>query len=117
MGLLKITQNQVVMAEGILQLTATISANTLTIDVVYALVMKDDYLAKANIVYTKGGSNSFVLTEAQYLAEFAEAFSLAMGTSGPALVGPIVEQKVTSTGMLVGTITPEVTLKLSTVLT
>jgi hypothetical protein len=117
MGLLKITQNQVVMAEGVLQLTATISANTLTIDVVYALVMKDDVLAKANIVYTKGGSNSFVLTEAQYLAEFAEAFSLAMGTSGPALVGPIVEQKVTSTGMLVGTITPVVTLKLLTALT
>jgi hypothetical protein len=39
-----------------------------------------------------------------------------MGTSGPALVGPIVEQKVTATGMLVGTIAPIVTLKLSTAL-
>jgi hypothetical protein len=39
-----------------------------------------------------------------------------MGTSGPALVGPVVEQKVTATGVLVGTITPVVTLKLSSVL-
>jgi hypothetical protein len=116
MGLLKITQDQVIMAEGILQLTATISSNTLTIDVIYALDMGSSKLAKANIVYTKGASNSFVLTEAQYLAEFAKAFSLAMGTSGPALVGPIVEQKVTATGMLVGTIAPIVTLKLSTAL-
>jgi hypothetical protein len=116
MGLLKITQDQVIMAEGILQLTAAISSNTLTIDVIYALDMGSSKLAKANIVYTKGGSNSFVLTEAQYLAEFAEAFSLAMGTSGPALVGPIVEQEVTATGVLVGTITPVVTLKLSSAL-
>ena len=116
MGLLKITQDQVIMAEGILQLTADITSNALTIDVIYALDMGSSKLAKANIVYTKGASNSFVLTEAQYLAEFAEAFSLAMGTSGPALVGPIVEQKVTATGYLVGTITPVVTLKLSTAL-
>jgi len=116
MGLLKITQDQVIMAEGVLQLTAAISSNTLTIDVIYALEMGSNKLAKANIVYTKGASNSFVLTEAQYLAEFAEAFSLAMGTSGPALVGPIVEQKVTATGKLVGTITPVVTLKLSSAL-
>ena len=117
MGLLKITQDQVIMAEGILQLTADITSNALTIDVIYALDMGSSKLAKANIVYTKGASNSFVLTEAQYLAEFAEAFSLAMGTSGPALVGPIVEQKVTATGKLVGTLTPVVTLKLSSALT
>ena len=62
MGLLKITQDQVIMAEGVLQLTAALSSNTLTIDVIYALDMGSSKLAKANIVYTKGGSNSFVLT-------------------------------------------------------
>ena len=73
MGLLKITtRSKLYMAEGILQLTAAISSNTLTIDVIYALDMGSNKLAKANIVYTKGASNSFVLTEAQYLAEFAE---------------------------------------------
>ena len=116
MGLVKLTTNKVVQAEGILQLTAVISSNTLTIDVLYALDMGSSKLAKANVVYTKGGSNSFTKTEAEYLEEFASAFGLAMGTSGPALVGPVVEQKVTSTGELVGTITPVITLKLSSAL-
>jgi hypothetical protein len=116
MGLVKLTTNNVVQAEGILQLTAAISSNTLTIDVLYALDMGASKLAKANIVYTKGASNSFTKTEAEYLELFASSFGNAMGTSGPALVGPVVEQKVTATGVLVGTITPVVTLKLSSVL-
>ena len=37
MGLVKLTTDQVVQADGILQLTAAISSNTLTIDVLYAL--------------------------------------------------------------------------------
>jgi hypothetical protein len=117
MGLVKLTTNNVVQAEGILQLTAAISSNTLTIDVLYALDMGSSKLAKANIVYTKGASNSFTKTEAEYLELFASSFGNAMGTSGPALVGPIVEQKVAATGVLVGTITPVVTLKLSSALT
>ncbi len=117
MGLVKLTTNKVVQADGILQLTAVISSNTLTIDVLYALDMGSNKLAKANIVYTKGGSNSFTKTEAEYLDAFVNAFGSAMGTSGPALVGPIVEQKVTATGVLVGTITPVITLKLTSALT
>ena len=117
MGLVKLTTNKVVQAEGILQLTAVISSNTLTIDVIYALDMGSSKLAKANVVYTKGGSNSFTLTEAEYLEAFASAFGNAMGTSGPSIVGPVVEQKVTSTGVLVGSITPVITLKLSSALT
>ena len=80
MGLVKLTTNNVVQAEGILQLTASITTNTLTIDVVYALDMGSNKLAKANIVYTKGASNSFTLTEGEYLEEFADIFGLAMGT-------------------------------------
>ena len=117
MGLVKLTTNNVVQAEGILQLTASITTNTLTIDVVYALDMGSNKLAKANIVYTKGASNSFTLTEGEYLGEFADIFGLAMGTSGPALVGPIVEQKVTATSKLVGTITPTISLKLTSAIT
>ncbi len=117
MGLVKLTTNKVVQAEGILQLTAAISSNTLTIDVIYALDMGSNKLAKANVVYTKGASNSFTLTEAEYLDAFVNAFGSAMGTSGPALVGPIVEQKVTATGVLVGTITPVITLKLNAAIT
>ena len=117
MGLVKLDVNKVVQAEGILQLTAVISSNTLTIDVIYALEMGSNKLAKANIVYTKGGSNSFTKTEAEYLEAFASVFGNAMGTSGPSIVGPVVEQKVTSTGVLVGSITPVITLKLSSALT
>ena len=117
MGLVKLTTNKVVQADSILQLTAAISSNTLTIDVIYALDMGSNKLAKANVVYTKGASNSFTKTEAEYLEAFASAFGNAMGTSGPALVGPIVEQKVTSTGILVGTITPVITLKLNAAIT
>ena len=117
MGLVKLTTNKVVQAEGILQLTAVISSNTLTIDVLYALDMGSSKLAKANIVYTQGASNSFTKTEAEYLELFASSFGNAMGTSGPALVGPIVEQKVTATGVLVGSIAPVITLKLTSALT
>ena len=116
MGLVKLTTNKVVQADGILQLTAAISSNTLTIDISYALDMGSNKLAKANVVYTKGASNSFTKTEAEYLDAFVNAFGSAMGTSGPALVGPIVEQKVTATGVLVGTITPVITLKLTSAL-
>ena len=59
MGLVKLDVNQVAQADGILQLTADISSNTLTIDVIYALDMGSNKLAKANVVYTKGASNSF----------------------------------------------------------
>lgn len=117
MGLVKLDVNQVAQADGILQLTAVVSSNTLTVDVIYALDMGSNKLAKANIVYTKGGSNSFTKSQAEYLDLFASSFGNAMGTSGPALVGPIVEQKVTATGVLVGTITPVITLKLSSALT
>ena len=113
MGLVKLTTNKVVQAEGILQLTAAISSNTLTIDVIYALDMGSNKLAKANVVYTKGASNSFTLTEAEYLDAFVNAFGSAMGTSGPSIIGPVVQQKVTATGVQVGTITPVITLKLN----
>ncbi len=117
MGLVKLDVNQVAQADGILQLTAVVSSNTLTVDVIYALDMGSNKLAKANIVYTKGGSNSFTKSQAEYLDLFASSFGNAMGTSGPALVGPIVEQKVTATGVLVGSISPVITLKLSSALT
>ncbi len=117
MGLVKLDVNQVAQADGILQLTAVVSSNTLTVDVIYALDMGSNKLAKANIVYTKGGSNSFTKSQAEYLDLFASSFGNAMGTSGPALVGPIVEQKVTATGVLVGSISPVITLKLTSALT
>ena len=117
MGLVKLTTNNVVQAEGILQLTAVISSNTLTVDVIYALDMGSNKLAKANIVYTKGASNSFTKTQAEYLDLFAGVFGNAAGTSGPAIVGPVVEQKVTATGVLVGSIAPVITLKLTSALT
>ena len=117
MGLVKLDVNQVVQSDDILQLTAVISSNTLTVDVIYALDMGSNKLAKANIVYTKGGSNSFTKTQAEYLDLFASVFGNAAGTSGPAIVGPVVEEKVTATGILVGSITPVITLKLTSALT
>ena len=117
MRLVKLVVNKVVPSEGIRLLTAVIASNTLTIDVMYALEMGSSTLVKSNVVYTKGASNSFTKTEAEYLELFASAFGNAMGTSGPSIVGPVVEQKVTSTGVLVGSITPAITLKLTSALT
>jgi hypothetical protein len=115
MGHIKLPVDQLISCDAINQITAAISSNTLTIDVVYNIVGQtaagDFACVKSNIVYTKGASNSFVKSEAEYLSEFVDACSKMSGASGSSVAGPIVEQKVTASGALVGAITPTVTIK------
>ena len=115
MGYVKLPVDQLINCDAINQITAAISSNTLTIDVVYNLVGQTGAgtfaCVKSNIVYTKGASNSFTKTEAEYLSDFVDACEKMSGASGSSVAGPIVEQKVTSSGALVGAITPVVTIK------
>ena len=115
MGHIKLAVDQLVSCDAVNQVTAAISSNDLTIDVVYNIVGQTAAgtfaCVKSNIVYTKGGSNSFTKTAAEYKKMFVEAISKMSEASGPALAGPIVEQKVTASGALVGAITPTITIK------
>ena len=115
MGYLKLAADQLVNCDAINQVTATISSNTLTIDVIYNIIGQTGSgtfaCVKTNIVYTKGASNSFTKLEAEYLTDFVEALEKMSGATGSSVAGPVVEQKVTATGVLVGAITPVITIK------
>ena len=115
MGHIKLAVDQLVSCDAINQITVDITSNDLTIDVVYNIVGQTGAgtfaCVKSNIVYTKGGSNSFTKTAAEYLSDFVDACEKMSGASGSSIAGPIVEQKVTASGALVGAITPTVTIK------
>ncbi len=115
MGYVKLPVDQLINCDGINQITTDITSNDLTIDVVYNIVGQTAAgtfaCVKSNIVYTKGGSNSFTKTAAEYLSDFVDAIEKMSGATGPSVAGPIVEEKVTATGVLVGAITPTVTIK------
>jgi hypothetical protein len=117
MGFIKLPVNKLISCDSVMAVGAAISSNTLTVDVVYTPLASGDELLKNKIVYTKGGSNSFTKTEAEYVAMFVEAVEKMSGATGSSVAGPIVEQKVTSSGALVGEITPSVSLKLTAAIT
>ena len=115
MGHIKLAVDQLVSCDAINQITADISGDNLTIDVVYNIVGQTGAgtfaCVKSNIVYGKNSANSFTKTEAEYLSDFVSAFEKMSGASGPSVPGPIVEEKVTASGALVGGISPTITIK------
>jgi len=112
---------QVVSCDDVVDMTALIDDDndTLTIDIIYGIFGAADKLLKANLVFTKGSSNSFTSTAVEYKNLFAKAVMSISGASGSASTNsPRVFEKVTASGLLVAdAIKPVVLLKVTSAIT
>ena len=92
--------------DSVLEVTAGIAANDLTIVITQPVVDSTNNVVKGTLTFTKGGANSFTKTEAAYAEEFASAIADAGGVSAGSIELPTVDEEVTATGAFVGSITP-----------
>jgi hypothetical protein len=117
MGFLKSSANQMISCDNVVSVVADIDSTNLSIFVSYATSLGADAatptqwnILQATITYTSGASNEMELTEAEYQKIFADAIASMSGASGPAVSLPIVNNKVTATGAVIGAVTPSIQL-------
>ena len=92
--------------DSVLEVTAGIAANDLTIVITQSVVDNAANVVKGTLTFTKGAANSFTKTAAAYAEEFASAIAEAGGISAGSIDLPTVGEEVTATGVFVGLITP-----------
>ena len=110
---------QVVSCDDVVDMTAIISGDNLTIDIIYGIFGAADKLLKANLVFAKDSANSFTSTAVEYKNVFAKAIMSISGASGSASTNsPRVFEKVTASGLLVAdAIKPVLLLKVTSAIT
>tara|TARA_R100000657_G_C4667998_1_gene112108 strand:+ start:363 stop:722 length:360 start_codon:yes stop_codon:yes gene_type:complete len=114
MGFLKTNANNLVSCDNVVEVGATIGSTNLTVNIVYGTFAQgSDKLMRTELVYTSGASNEMELTAAEYQKIFADAVTSMSGATGSAVALPIVNNKVTATGAVVGALTPAYALKLT----
>ena len=106
---------QVVSCDDVVDMTAIISSDTLTIDIIYGIFGAADKLLKTNLVFSKASANSFTSTAVEYKNLFANAIMSMSGATGSASTNsPRVFEKVTATDVLVAdAIKPVLSLKVT----
>jgi len=122
MGFLKTSGNtaggSLISCENVLDVAATIATTNLTVKILYNQpIGSADKVIMAELVYTSGGSNEMELTAAEYQTIFQDAVVSMSGVSCSAVNLPIVNNKVTATGAVIGAVTPTYELKLSGAIT
>ena len=104
MGYLK--QNAILVnCDNVCEIETAIATNNLTVVLSYPLSNGSTNVLKGTLTFTKQSANSFTKTAAEYGAIFAEAIG-KMGNAAGINAIPVVEEKVTSSGALVGAIAP-----------
>ena len=122
MGFLKSSANEMVSCDNVVSVAADIAGTDLNVYVRYTTALGADaatatelYILQATIAYTSGASNEMELTQAEYQKIFADAVASMSGASGPAVSLPIVNNKVTATGAVIGAVTPSIELSYDTI--
>jgi hypothetical protein len=91
--------------DNVCEIETAISSNDLTVKLSWPVNSSTNVL-KGTLTFTKGGSNSFMKSAAEYGAIFADAIALGGGAVSGSIAIPVVEQEVTATGVVVGAIAP-----------
>jgi hypothetical protein len=91
--------------DNVCEIETGISSNDLTVKLSWPVNSSTNVL-KGTLTFTKGGSNSFTKSAAQYGAIFADAIALGGGIVSGSIAIPVVEEEVTATGAAVGAIAP-----------
>ena len=103
MGYLK-QDGILVNCDNVCEIETAIATNALTVKLSWPVNSSTNVL-KGTLTFTKQSANSFTKSAAEYGAIFAEAIG-KMGNAAGINAIPVVEEKVTSSGALVGAITP-----------
>ena len=117
MGFLKSSANEMVSCDNVVSVATDDENDNLIVWVTYATSLGADvttnnelYVLRASITYLSGTNNEMELTLAEYQKIFADAIASMSGASGPAVSLPIVNNKVTATGEVIGAVTPSIVL-------
>ena len=118
MGFLKSNANEMVSCDNVVSVATDIDSTNLAVFIRYATSLGTDsntpvqetFILAVTISYASGVGNEMELTVEEYQKIFANAVASMSGASGPAVSLPVVNNKVTATGAVIGPITPSIEL-------